>query len=63
MSAELEEKIGFRFKRADLLKAALTHKSFAAEQKLGRYNERLEFLGDSVLSAVVAHQHYVSYPD
>ena len=63
MSAELEEKIGFRFKRADLLKAALTHKSFAAEQKLGRYNERLEFLGDSVLSAVVAHQLYVSYPD
>lgn len=63
MSAELEEKIGFRFKRAELLRAALTHKSFAAEQRLGRYNERLEFLGDSVLSAVVAHQLYVSYPD
>lgn len=63
MSAELEEKVGFRFKRADLLRVALTHKSFAAEQRLGRHNERLEFLGDSVLSAVVAHQLYESYPD
>ena len=61
--AELEDRIGYRFKRTELLTAALTHKSFASEQKAGRYNERLEFLGDSVLSAVVAHQLFESYPD
>ena len=63
MSSALEGRIGFRFKRPELLKAALTHKSFASEQKSGRYNERLEFLGDSVLSAVVAHQLFDLYPD
>ena len=62
-AAELEERIGFRFRRAQFLEAALTHKSFASEQRIGRYNERLEFLGDSVLSAVVAHQLFESYPD
>ena len=63
MSTALEERIGFRFRRADLLKAALTHKSFASEQKTGRYNERLEFLGDSILSAIVAHKLFDLYPD
>ncbi|MEG2597657.1 MAG: ribonuclease III, partial [Oscillospiraceae bacterium] len=54
---ELEEKIGYHFKNSNLLQQALTHSSFANEgKKHGKNNERLEFLGDSVLSIVVA-QH------
>lgn len=58
----LEEIIGYCFKNPGHLREALSHKSFASESKSGIYNERLEFLGDSVLSAVVAHQLYVKYP-
>ena len=52
----LEEKLGYRFANRALLENALTHSSYANENK-GRgvqSNERLEFLGDSVLSIVVA---------
>jgi ribonuclease-3 len=59
----LEEVIGYRFKNPKYLKEALSHKSFASESRSGVYNERLEFLGDSVLAAVVAHRLYVDYPD
>ena len=62
MRKPLEEAIGYRFKDPQLLKEALSHKSFASESKTGIYNERLEFLGDSILAAVVAHQLYVDYP-
>ena len=62
MLKPLEEVTGYRFKTPDLLKEALSHKSFASESKSGVYNERLEFLGDSILAAVVAHQLYVDYP-
>ncbi len=51
---ELQQKIGYQFKDETLLKQALTHSSFANEQKinkLGNY-ERLEFLGDAVLELV-----------
>jgi len=58
----LEDVIGYRFKDSAVLKEALSHKSFASESKSSVYNERLEFLGDSVLAAVVAHQLYVDYP-
>jgi ribonuclease-3 len=58
----LEDITGYRFKNPDLLKEALSHKSFASESKSGIYNERLEFLGDSILAAVVAHQLYQDYP-
>lgn len=40
----------------------MSHKSYASESKTGVYNERLEFLGDSILSAVVAHELYCCYP-
>ncbi|MBI3548036.1 MAG: ribonuclease III [Elusimicrobia bacterium] len=63
MSQALEEAIGYRFRRQELLRSALTHKSFASEQKSRHCNERLEFLGDSILSAVVAHRLFESYPD
>jgi ribonuclease-3 len=59
----LEAVIGYRFKNPGLLKQALSHKSYASESGSGIYNERLEFLGDSVLAAVVAHQLYAEYPD
>ena len=53
---ELEEKLHYHFKNRDLLINALTHSSYANEAKAPtKYNERLEFLGDSVLSLVVAN--------
>ncbi|MBI4057304.1 MAG: ribonuclease III [Elusimicrobia bacterium] len=58
----LEEVIGFHFKNPDLLLEALTHKSHAVEKNQARQNERLEFLGDSILSAIVAHHLYEKYP-
>jgi len=58
----LEAAIGYRFRNPDLLALALSHKSYASESGSGADNERLEFLGDSVLAAVVAHQLYVEYP-
>lgn len=48
--AELEKRIGYVFKDESLLERALTHRSFSAT-----HNERLEFLGDSVLNCVVGH--------
>ncbi|MBI4386058.1 MAG: ribonuclease III [Elusimicrobia bacterium] len=59
----LEEAIGYRFRVPGLLATALTHKSFAAGSRAPHANERLEFLGDSVLSAVVAHRLYEAFPD
>lgn len=50
-----QEKIGYFFKDEKLLFEALSHSSFANEKKGRRSNERLEFLGDSVLSIVVSN--------
>ncbi|MGZ5091408.1 MAG: ribonuclease III [Burkholderiales bacterium] len=50
--------IGYRFKDPDLLLRALTHRSFS-----GVHNERLEFLGDSVVNCAVALQLYRKFPD
>ena len=61
---ELEEKIGYTFRNPQLLQQALTHSSFANEgKKHGRNNERLEFLGDSVLSVIVARYLFLTYKD
>src|SRR5205823_2699211 len=62
--AKLERILGVRFKNTALLEEALTHKSYAMEAG-GKvpFNERLEFLGDSVLSAAVAHYLFNRYPD
>jgi|CXWL01.1.fsa_nt_gi ribonuclease-3 len=62
MPRSLEEVIGYRFRDPGLLRQAMSHKSFASESGSGVYNERLEFLGDSVLAAVVAHALYAGYP-
>ena len=62
--ALLQERIGYRFCDPSLLSTALTHSSFANEHLSGREdcNERLEFLGDSVLSLTVCNYLYRTYP-
>jgi len=54
--AELQEKLGYRFTDAGLLRQALTHKSYANENRSDgvKHNERLEFLGDTVLDFVIS---------
>lgn len=60
----LEEKLGYKFKNINLLKNALTHSSYANEVRKGlSSNERLEFLGDSVLSVIVSDYIYNQFPD
>ena len=63
--SDLESRIGYIFEDRSLLEEALTHSSYANEHGLGRLgcNERLEFLGDAVLSAVVADHLYMTQPD
>ena len=59
MSHPLEKVIGYTFKNPVLLETALTHTSYANESRQpAEHNERLEFLGDSVLSVVVADYLY-----
>lgn len=62
---ELQEKIGYRFQDVTLLKQALTHSSFANEQKINKLKnyERLEFLGDAVLELVSSEFLYKENPD
>ncbi len=56
---QLEQKVNYNFKNKMLLKYAFTHKTYAFEAKNPvEYNERLEFLGDSILGFVVAEQLY-----
>jgi ribonuclease-3 len=57
----LEKKLDYNFNDKKLLREALTHKTYAFEaNKPLEYNERLEFLGDSLLNFVVAEQLYKS---
>ncbi len=62
MYTDLEPIIGYCFKNKELLKEALTHKSFAGERRGVKHNERLEFLGDSILGAIVADYIYNQCP-
>ena len=61
---ELEESLGYKFNNPELLKNALTHSSYANENKAEGMssNERLEFLGDSVLGFVTAKHLYAMQP-
>lgn len=54
---KLQREIGYSFKDETLLKLALTHRS--ADKK---HNERIEFLGDSILSFIIAEELYTRYP-
>ena len=62
---KLEERLGYTFQNRRLLENALTHSSYANENKAKgeSSNERLEFLGDSVLGMVVADHLYRNHPD
>jgi ribonuclease-3 len=60
----LERGLGYYFQDAALLAVALTHSSFANEADgIGRHNERLEFLGDAVLSLSVSSELFARFPD
>ena len=65
MIKDLETAIGYRFKNISLLQNALTHSSYANERWHNSLlsNERLEFLGDSVLGMLVAEYLYQSFPN
>ena len=60
---ELEKIIGLRFKNKELLAQAMTHKSHAHSHGKKDDNERLEFLGDSVLNLVIADWLFYKYPN
>jgi ribonuclease-3 len=60
--SELLEQLGATID-AELLELAFTHRSFAYEAGLTATNERLEFLGDSVLGMIVTEELYRKYPD
>ena len=53
---KLQQNIDYHFKNIELLKQALTHRS------LKNNNERLEFLGDSLLSSIISHELYQRFP-
>jgi ribonuclease-3 len=59
----LDDALGVAFTDAALREAALTHRSYAFERGLAVTNERLEFLGDSVLGLVVTDMAYTEYPE
>ena len=61
----LEEKLGYQFRDRGLLEHAMTHSSYANEHRSAGLtsNERLEFLGDSVLGVVVADYLFHEHPD
>ena len=61
----LEARLGYTFRDRRLLEHALMHSSYANENRARGYtsNERLEFLGDSVLGMVTATRLYQLYPD
>ncbi|MBQ9744449.1 MAG: ribonuclease III [Clostridia bacterium] len=65
----LEKEIGYKFNDITIIKTALTHSSYANEQKTGAHkkkiecNERLEFLGDSVLSFITSRYIFEKFAD
>lgn len=56
-TSKLQRSIGYQFQNSELLNQALTHRSMG-----GRHNERLEFLGDSLLGMIIADALYHQFP-
>jgi ribonuclease-3 len=63
--AGLESALGYKFRKKAFLKEALTHKSYAHEKQKGNllFNERMEFLGDSVLELIISEFLFTTYPE
>ena len=59
----LQREIGYEFKNPDLLREAVTHKSYAAEWNVKYDNQRLEFFGDAVVELILTKHLYFRYPD
>lgn len=59
----VQNKLGVKFTNIGLLEEALTHSSYANQKKDVKYNERLEFLGDSVLQLCISEYLYKNYND
>ena len=63
---ELEQKLKYIFNNHDLLKMALTHKSYAYEHEgpnYDKYNERIEFLGDAILEHIISDLLFAHVPE
>lgn len=58
---EFEEVINYKFKDKGLLRTALTHSSYAHENKSVQYNEKVEFLGDAVLELISSEYIFKTY--
>ncbi|MCI6692761.1 MULTISPECIES: ribonuclease III [unclassified Clostridium] len=59
--SEVEEHIGVSFNEPRVLKTALTHSSYANQHKDEEYNERFEFLGDSILQLCITEYLFLNY--
>ncbi len=60
---DIQERIAHRFTNPDLLELALTHKSYANENRVSAHNERLEFLGDAVLGFIISEHLMNTCPE
>lgn len=58
---EIEENVGLSFNEPNLLKVALTHSSYANQYRDQEYNERFEFLGDSILQLCITEYLFLNY--
>ncbi len=61
--SDIQQRIAYTFQDVELLERALTHKSYANENRVPYHNERMEFLGDAVLSLVVSEYLMKACPD
>ncbi len=66
--AGLENSLGYTFRKKSCLREALTHKSYAYENQKNQkkrilFNERMEFLGDSVLELIISEYFFLSFSD
>jgi len=59
---QLQKTIGYEFQNPDLLREAMTHKSYAAEWNVKYDNQRLEFFGDAIVELVLTRHLYFRYP-
>ena len=60
---QLQQTICYEFRDPELLKEAMTHKSYAAEWKVKYDNQRLEFFGDAVVELVLTRHLFFRYPE